>query len=610
MKLHKSNNTPVIGLFSAPWPIYNRPSIQLGILKGWLKKRVPELRVETYPLYLKIAEQIGYSCYHDISEKSWLAESIYAAILYKSRTKQIETLFNKILKQRKIQLDEDFRGIVGKVKKKSDEIIKGIDWGKFNFIGFSVSICQLTSSQYFIREINRKNPHLFVVAGGSIISGHGEADLKRIFPGVDLFIKGEGEIPLENFVYERKLSRRRISKVADNKNLPTGFCQIKSLDALPSPEYDDYFGFVAELAPSKRFFPNLPVEISRGCWWSNNKSKSKKGCAFCNLNFQWDGFRSKTPEKFSSEINILSDIYKTVAFSFMDNVLPAIKMKSYFTEIQKLDKQFNLFCEVRATTTSNTLDEMKNAGVNNVQIGIEALSTSLLKKLKKGTTAIQNLEIMKNCEELGIKNGANLMIHFPGSNKTDVEDTLRTMAFATPFRPLNVVEFQLGRGSYVYENPEQYGLQSIFNHPNYSVLFPEKIFTSVDFIQKAYRGDLTYQRKIWKTVKKKLEHWKKFYNDLHQSPGSGPILEYMDGKNFLIIRYRMPDGQTLTHRLEGTSRKIYLYCRHHRSIKKISRNFDGLAESKLAPFLKMLVNKKLMFSEDDKYLSLAVKKRR
>jgi hypothetical protein len=47
-----------------------------------------------------------------------------------------------------------------------------------------------------------------------------------------------------------------------------------------------------------------------------------------------------------------------------------------------------------------------------VQIGIEALSSRLLKKLHKGTRAIQNLEIMKNCEMLGIRNISNLILQF------------------------------------------------------------------------------------------------------------------------------------------------------------------------------------------------------
>ena len=90
-----------IALFSAPWPIFNRPSIQLGTLKAWLKKQYPEIDVKTYSLYLKIAEQLGYKFYQTISEKSWMAESIYASILFEDQKKQINQLFNKILKEQK-----------------------------------------------------------------------------------------------------------------------------------------------------------------------------------------------------------------------------------------------------------------------------------------------------------------------------------------------------------------------------------------------------------------------------------------------------------------------------------------------------------------------------
>ena len=47
---------------------------------------------------------------------------------------------------------------------------------------------------------------------------------------------------------------------------------------------------------------------------------------------------------------------------------------------------------------------MRSAGMTEVQVGIESLSSKLLKKMSKGTTAIQNLEIMKNCEALGLQN--------------------------------------------------------------------------------------------------------------------------------------------------------------------------------------------------------------
>jgi len=65
-------------LLSTPWPIFNRPSIQLGSLKSYLKSQFPELEVVAHHFYLKIAETIGYKLYHAISERTWLAETVYA----------------------------------------------------------------------------------------------------------------------------------------------------------------------------------------------------------------------------------------------------------------------------------------------------------------------------------------------------------------------------------------------------------------------------------------------------------------------------------------------------------------------------------------------------
>jgi hypothetical protein len=44
----------------------------------------------------------------------------------------------------------------------------------------------------------------------------------------------------------------------------------------------------------------------------------------------------------------------------------------------------------------------------------------------------------------------------------------------------------------------------------------------------------------------------------------------------------------------------------HRSLKRIRSRFPAFAEDKIVAFLKMMVDKKLMFAERDQYLSLAV----
>jgi hypothetical protein len=293
----------------------------------------------------------------------------------------------------------------------------------------------------------------------------------------------------------------------------------------------------------------------------------------------------------------------------MDNLLPVRESTEIFGQFGQLNKDFRLFAEIRASTPRRVLVAMQAAGTHEVQIGIEALSTRLLKKLNKGTTAIQNLEIMKHCEELGIANVSNLILHFPGSDEQDVEETLRNLEFALPFRPLRFVHFWLGLGSPVWQDPKAFGLRAVFNHPNYAVIFPPNVFRSIRFMIQAYRGDLGHQRKIWQPVKKKVRAWKKAYAEIHKGPTSAPILSFRDGRDFLIIRQKRLSAEPLTHRLLGMSRAIYLFCRRHRSLISILDHFPEVTEDKVVPFLKIMVDKKLMFEESGRYLSLAVSMR-
>ena len=75
----KMKNTPTqpydrIALISTPWPLYSRPSIQLGTLKAYLLKHNPGIEIDIFHFYLSLAEAIGYALYHEISERTWLAE--------------------------------------------------------------------------------------------------------------------------------------------------------------------------------------------------------------------------------------------------------------------------------------------------------------------------------------------------------------------------------------------------------------------------------------------------------------------------------------------------------------------------------------------------------
>ncbi len=74
----------------------------------------------------------------------------------------------------------------------------------------------------------------------------------------------------------------------------------------------------------------------------------------------------------------------------------------------------------------------------------------------------------------------------------------------------------------------------------------------------------------------------------------------------MIIRERRAGGDTVTHRLEGSSRQIYIFCSHHRPLQHILTTFSPLSSDQITSFLQMMTSQKLMFSENDHFLSLAV----
>jgi ribosomal peptide maturation radical SAM protein 1 len=604
-----------IVLVSTPWPLFNRPSVQLGSLKAFVRQNTPEIQVDAKHFYLSIAEEIGYDLYGNISERTWLAETPYAALLYPNRMSVIERFWKKRSSGVPIAKEYDLSELCGRLARISSRVVDSEDWDRYILAGFSICFGQLTSSLFFIREIKKSVPTLRIVVGGSACAGDLGVSLLDSFPEIDFVIQGEGELPLVNLINnlmgtQEDSGRVSIPGLVSRYKFPKGqtISQVPNLDQLPTPEYEDYFRQLQDLEPEKRFLPRVPMEISRGCWWRKSLgSKGPSGCAFCNLNLQWQGYRAKSHKKVIAELDSLTNEHQILSVSFMDNLLPFKGLKALFDGIVRLKKDFRLFAEIRATTPRNVLAAMGEAGVREVQVGVESLSTSLLQKLNKGTTAMDNMEIMKNCETPGLPNlTGNLILNFPSSDEQDVAETISNLEFALPFRPVRGIPFWLGYGSPVWQMPDVYGIKKLANHPYYGYLFPQEILGGLRFIIQGYQGGVRGQKRLWRPVKEKMEEWRRNYFRLHELESSGPILSFQDGQDFMIIRQRRYKNHDMTHRLRNTSRKIYLFCQTQRSIRQILARFPGFGEDKVGPFLRMMVGKRLMFNEGDRYLSLAV----
>ena len=313
------------------------------------------------------------------------------------------------------------------------------------------------------------------------------------------------------------------------------------------------------------------------------------------------------------EIKTLSTRYGCLDFTFTDNMIPPQESLHFFSQTGKFHSDFSFFAEIRSLGEKKSIDDIfsiyRRGGLSTIQVGIESLSNSLLKRMKKGASVIENIATMRAAQEHSLELEGNLIIQFPGSTQSEVDETLENLDYVFSYSPLAIATFFLGHDSPVYISPGKFGIKAIVNHANNRKLFPKEVLEKLNLIVRDYRGDRLCQRKTWKPVSSKIKKWRKYYEKITKNGLHKPLLSYRDGGNFLLIRQELINGTVLNHRLKGTSREIYLYCTQIRTTKELDERFPTVSQQKILAFLDDLQKKKLIFSDQKKHLSLAVHNR-
>ena len=114
-----------VALVSMPWPILNRPSIQLGALKSFLKAD-ESINVQTFHPYLEVAKLLGPDVYHLISLESWVSEALYGAVLFPEKRDNARALVHKELKNRSNKFN--FDTVCQQLEEHINQWIERNDW--------------------------------------------------------------------------------------------------------------------------------------------------------------------------------------------------------------------------------------------------------------------------------------------------------------------------------------------------------------------------------------------------------------------------------------------------------------------------------------------------
>ncbi len=615
-------------LVATPWQLFNRPSIQLGALKAFMQKEVPGLEVQALHPYLSYAARLGFPDYHIISQSSWASEAVGASMLCdeEGTIERCREVFCDALKRRgagarlsNAGLSDLFHKARHLFSEHLQEFTECLRGDGLKLAGFTACLNQFAASLYAARLFKRRFPNVPVVLGGTSCSGTIAPSLLASFPQIDYVISGEGELPLlalykhltegkagetsDDALPRAVFSRDRIDGTdpAGGESLEArqGFMlQVSSMDELPVPDFDDYFRELGELPASERFHPVLPVEASRGCWWGR--------CRFCNLNLQWRGYRAASVSKVAKDIDRLASRYRCIDFAFMDNVLPRRQAAALFEKLAQHNRDYRIFAELRAVHSRAEYEVMAAGGLKTLQVGIEALSDSLLKRLGKGSSVIANIAAMRHAFEAGIELDANLIVHFPGSTEEEAGESLKILEFVWPYRPLRTVSFWLGHGSPAEQESRSLGIGRIAPHLLWKKLFYCGTISPSSLIL-TYSGDRKVQKRRWRAVETRVLEMRKRRKALGLDR---QLLSYRDGREFLTINQIFADETSRKHRLNGLSREIYLFCLDVKTVQEVMEMAEGrISIEQLGRFVQNMVSQRLMFSDGKKVLSLAVRER-
>lgn len=624
-------------LASMPFgPHILQPSLGLSLLRACIEPLGVRSTVVYYTL--QYARKAGVNLYADIAYREptihgFSGEWLFNGCLFPDRSIETDAYVEEILRGRSPEFREarhNIRpmdeGVIAKLLELRGEAQSFIDECADDVLSCGPKIVGLTStfqqhvaSLALARRLKELDPQLFVVLGGANCEGVMGWETKRQFPFVDAVVSGEAEIVFRDLV-EAILEEREIPELPglflDRHTGLTGSAfeavahrtspSLENLDALPYPEYDDFFEQFEQAAldfdsSGEAGQPRIMFETSRGCWWGD-----KSHCAFCGLNGGNIGFRSKSGERALEELKYLVERYPGCSVSVVDNILDMAYFKSFVPRLAELDLGVELFYEIKANLSKEQVRLLRDAGITRIQPGIENLNSHVLSLMHKGIRSIQNLQLLKWCKEFGVKPYWNMLYGIPGEEAEDyaaIAATVPALSHLPP--PTGGGIIRLDRFSPNFENAQQLGFTEVAPYPAYFYIYPlarDAVVNLAYFFTYSYQDGRDVQSYV-RPVTERLSEW--------QEAHSESDLFSVDKGDHLLIWDLRPAAKQPLYILSGALRDAYLGCESvcgFQSLRRLLQRSTGklIPDEELQSILDQLVDRGLLYREGSSYLTLAI----
>jgi len=493
-----------------------------------------------------------------------------------------------------------------------DYLIAKYRLDEIDLVGFTSMFGQNMASFALARAIKERNPHVTIVMGGANCEAPMGTEIIRNVKAIDFVFSGPSLKSFPEFVgyylAQQPQKCHCIPGVFSKKNYllqsahPIGAdLDINTVIAL---DYDDFLDTFERNFPNREVKPVLYFETSRGCWWGE-----RSHCTFCGLNGLSMNYRAMAPEKALAQLHSLFERYasRCSLFQSVDNILP----KSYIREMLphlNPPPHVTIFYEVKADLSEEDLQVLARAQVWSIQPGIESLATSTLKLMRKGVSAFQNVQLLKNCALYGIYPSWSILVGFPDEDEATYTKYIHDIPLLVHLPPPGeVCHVRYDRYSPYFNEADTYELK-LQPYRFYELVYP---FNKESLMNLAYYFmDTAHNERYAKTmewiskIREKLDPWRRSW-DSKQSQERPKLFFREKGARSAVI-YDSRWDEPVEHHVNGMS---YLVLEHLATAKRFGNlaaelsHIPGLDLEKELAFLR---SRGLIFEEGDRFLSLVL----
>jgi ribosomal peptide maturation radical SAM protein 1 len=606
-----------VALVYMPFAPDNLPPLGISLLKAILAER--GIACDNHYLTLGFAERLGLPLYRWIgltAPRHLLGEWLFARELFGSEWDREHPLLgglqegsgDEVMPKEHLEL---LRGVRDGTGAYLDDCTSAVPWERYKIIGFSSIGQQNVASLALAKRLKAVWPDKTIVFGGANCRGEMGLELHRQFPFIDFVCRGESDFLFPTLV-ERLLAGASppslpglIARGDDGQSVSVGSSAlpVTDLDSLPYPDFDDYFRQLDESSLDLKDQVMLSFESSRGCWYGD-----KQKCTFCGLTGDTTTFRRKTPGRVLEELTYLTRRYKVRRLAATDNILDMRYLRDLVPQIIERDPGWSISYEAKANLGKEQLRLLKRAGVSRLQPGIESLSTEVLKRMRKGCTVLQNVQLLKWGSEFGMDLAWNFLIGFPGEEPDEYVRLAEMVPALLHLQPPHLCgagrSVRLYRFSSYYDDPEGWGLTNVRSAANYGLVYP---FPEASLRRLAYHFDFDYAdgrdpSTYTAALVEMIEYWRTNY-----CPGA---LTCVSNGQVLVIHDRRPGAKQARLELYAMEKAAYEYCDEAHALQAIHGHLLRLgyevARETLRRQLEGWVEDRLMLCDGDWYLSLAV----